>query len=451
MSNQAHYFIKYRTALLALLALYLCAMLLSTGVLSLDVSHHGDQPEGAGQLVVRYGAGLERISNLFERSAHSWVAQAILLLVCIFIPTWTIARAGAVVVAAGALLLAWHIALVPQAGDLRVGVCLGWLLAIWMGYLTLRLIESWRGRRMVHAAVQKYAPAQLTDHYYRNPEALDAKGELRELTIMFCDMHQFTQITERLEPEQLPAWLNQYFSVVSDIVEQHGGTVDKYMGDSVMAFWGAPGHSDTHAQDALAAGVEILDAIEALSAQVVRDGLPAIRIGIGIATGQANVGNLGAENRMTYTVVGDAVNIADRLQRETRKFNTPLIVNDLVTERVPDYLFRSINWIKLKGRRRQVRIFDPICHQAKASPDTHRELQLHRKAMQFMHGGQLADAEKLFLELRKTSTLSPDGFYDVYLELFQKRDDAQADSPVNDPVDPFMPLDEILPARKDQS
>ncbi len=451
MSNQTHYIIRYRTGLIALLGLYLCAMLLSTGVLSLDIDHRssGASDDAIGQLILQYGAGVERIGSLIQRSTHSWVAQLILLIVCLLLPRLSVVRAAVVAAVAGLLLLGWHIAVMPQPHDLRIAACLGWLLFIWLGYVGLKLVESWRGKRLVQAAVRKYAPAQLTDHYYRNPEALDAQGELRELTIMFCDMHQFTRITERLEPKQLPKWLNQYFSVVSSIVEQHGGTVDKYMGDSVMAFWGAPGHSDTHAQDALAAGVEILEAVEALSARVVNDGLPPIRIGIGIATGLANVGNLGAENRMTYTVVGDAVNIADRLQRETRKFNTPIIVNDLMTERVPEYLFRSINWIKLKGRRRQVRIFDPVCHQSEASPDTHRELQLHRKAMQFMHGGQLADAEKLFMELRKTSTLSPDGFYDAYLQLFQERRESPGVEP--DPVDPFVPIDQILPSRRDQS
>ncbi len=447
MSNQTHYIIRYRTGVFALLGLYLCAMLFSTGVVSLEIDHRSNPTDEAlGELVFHYGAGIERIANLIQRSLHSWVAQAILLIVCLLLPGLSVPRAASTVLVAAAALLGWHVFVTPQVHDLRIGACLGWLLVIWLGYVGLKAVETWRGKRLVQAAVQKYAPAQLTDHYYRNPQALDAQGELRELTIMFCDMHQFTRITERLEPHQLPGWLNQYFSVVSSIVEQHGGTVDKYMGDSVMAFWGAPGHSDTHAQDALAAGVEILAAVDELSARVVAEGLPAIRIGIGIATGRANVGNLGAENRMTYTVVGDAVNIADRLQRETRKFNTPIIVNDLMTERVPEYLFRSINWIKLKGRRRQVRIFDPICHQSQASPETHRELQLHRKAMQFLHGGQLADAEKLFLELLKTSALSPDGFYDAYLQLFQERREASSSE-----ADPFVPIDEILPARGDQS
>lgn len=415
MSSQTKYRIGYRTAFGFMLFVYLCLQLLSTGVVLLEwTMQPASQAQQLDQISVRYGFDWRALPDIMRRGTHSYVSEVLLLLVCLLIPLANIARAAVVVSITGLLLLGWYILVTPAGNDLRFAHCLGWLLVIWCAFVLLKVLEAYRSRRLVQAAVRKYAPTQLTEHYYANPEAIDGGGELRDLTIMFCDMHQFTHISERLSPDQLPGWLNQYFSLVSRIVEEYGGTVDKYMGDSVMAFWGAPGYSESHARDALDAGVQILAAIDALSAELVENDLPPIRLGIGIATGLANVGNLGAENRMTYTVVGDAVNIADRLQRETRKFHTPLIVNDTMTEQVPDYLFRGIHSITLKGRRRQVRIFDPVCHQDEATPDTHRRLQLHKKAVQFVHLANWSDAEKLFLELREYPGQAP--FYDVYLQ-----------------------------------
>lgn len=288
------------------------------------------------------------------------------------------------------------------------------LLVVFLAFVLVRGLLLFMRRLKVNRFLQQYIPSHLMQHYMKYPDELGSGGESRNMTIMFCDIKRFTAISERLDPELLPEWLNRYFDTVGDVILQHGGTIDKYIGDSVMAFWGAPQKSDTHASDALHAARDILIALEKLSDELVAEGRPPIAVGIGISTGNANVGHLGSKKRMTYTVVGDAVNTADRLQRCTSAYNLSLVVNDAATESVPDFLFRELDTVHVKGRQRFVRIFQPICHQDEAIPNTHRQLQLHRKAMQFYRRGMWEDAEKLFRLL--SDETNEVAFYKKYIE-----------------------------------
>ena len=294
-------------------------------------------------------------------------------------------------------------------GRLMVGLAVTLLI-----FLLARAVILFLRRRKVNGFLRQYIPSQLFQHYMQHPDDIGIVGESRNMTIMFCDIKRFTAISERLDPELLPEWLNRYFDAVSEVVVSHGGTVDKYIGDCVMAFWGAPVRSETHAHDALRAAREILLVLETLSDQLVAEGWPPMAVGIGVSTGYANVGHLGSRERMTYTVVGDAVNTADRLQRCTSFYNLSLVVNDTATENVPEFLFRELDTVHVKGRQRFVRIFQPVCHQDEAIPNTHRKLQLHRKAMQFYRRGMWEDAETLFRLLSEET--QEVAFYKKYIE-----------------------------------
>jgi len=273
------------------------------------------------------------------------------------------------------------------------------LLLVFCVYLTCTLIQRLFHRSRVNRQFRNYIPSNLTDYYLKNPSGAKAINESRELTILFCDIKRFTGISETLESNRLSEWLNAYFSVVSEVIHEHGGTVDKYMGDSVMAFWGAPWPSDTHAADALFAAQSIQLKVDELSANMQTEGLPEIRIGIGIATGFANVGHLGSRHHMTYTAVGDPVNTANRLQRCTGYYDLSVVVSESTVKNAPEYLFRELDTVHVKGRRRFVRLFEPVCLVSEAAPDLLKRLQLHRKAMQFYRRGLWIDAQRLFEKL----------------------------------------------------
>ncbi len=356
----------------------------------------------------------ENIASAIVPSPVVLVVQSALIVLCLILPGFSTLKGTLITLAAAIVVFALFIiepAVVSDAQALAMAV---YLAVIYAAYLLARWIIVVVRRRRVNFFLRQYVPRQLTNHYMKNPREIGMVGDSREMTIMFCDIRRFTAISERLDPAMLPSWLNRYFDVVSEVVVNHGGTIDKYMGDSVMAFWGAPVASDTHAQNAMIAAGEILERVAELSDELVAEQLPPIEVGIGVSTGNANVGHLGSKFRMTYTVVGDAVNTADRLQRCTGFYELPLIVNDAVTEGVPEFLFRELDTVHVKGRQRFVRIFQPICHEDEALPNTHRQLQMHRKAMQFYRRGMWADAEALFLKLgEETGEVS---FYKKYID-----------------------------------
>lgn len=293
------------------------------------------------------------------------------------------------------------------------------LLSVFIAYLGGEFWSRLSHQRKVSEFFRHYVPSNLTDYYIDNPAGMDAVSDSRELTILFCDIKRFTTIAETLDPDRLRDWLNAYFGVVSRVIHQHGGTVDKYMGDSVMAFWGAPHPSSSHAADSLYASRKIQEEVAVLSSQMQSLGLPPITIGIGIATGFANVGHMGSRYHMTYTAVGDPVNTANRLQRCTGYYDLSLVVSESTVEKVPEYLFRELDTVHVKGRQRYVRLFEPVCPAEEATPEIHKRLQMHSKAMQFYRQGMWSDAERVFVKLGRDD-LQYREFYKKYVDRIQK-------------------------------
>lgn len=239
------------------------------------------------------------------------------------------------------------------------------------------------------------------------------EGEAREVSVLFCDVVGFSSISEKMDPRQTALWLNAFFSRVSKVVVRHHGTIDKYIGDSVMAFWGAPAASETHAYDALAAAQDIADEISQLSAEFEDRGLPALKAGVGVSTGVVNVGNLGSEHRMAYTVVGDAVNVAQRLERQTRRYDVPVVVSGSTAETLPELLFRELDTVPVKGRSGLVKMYQPLGSKAGADSYLLEKLDLHRQAMLASKNSQWDVARKLFAQLRED--WGPSVMYDLYL------------------------------------
>jgi adenylate cyclase len=181
-----------------------------------------------------------------------------------------------------------------------------------------------------------------------------------------------------------------------------------------MAFWGAPMHNDNHARDALAAALEIVSELSAMCRTQVREGMPEFKIGIGISSGVCNVGNMGSEFRMAYTVVGDTVNVAERLERQTRIYKVPVIVSESTARQLPDMLFRELDTVQVKGRHSQVKIFQPICPRGEADESLHRMLALHARALTHYRAGEYIEADELFRLLY--DEMGNESIYAMYLE-----------------------------------
>ncbi len=204
---------------------------------------------------------------------------------------------------------------------------------------------------------QKYVPKDVIQRYFENPESM-LVGENRILSILFTDIRSFTTLSERMAPDELVNSLNRYFSVMVDIIMGRGGIVDKYIGDAIMAIFGAPVRHENDALQSVMAGLEMREALDAFNAGQRAAGHPEFHIGVGINYGEVTVGNIGTEKKMDYTVIGDNVNLASRLEGLTKQYHEGLIISESLHAEVKDALpCRWLDTVTVKGKTTGVKIY----------------------------------------------------------------------------------------------
>lgn len=214
-----------------------------------------------------------------------------------------------------------------------------------------------QARRMTQKMFGLYVPPEVVGEISDSTDIFSLKPEKRELTVLFCDIRDFTAISENMDPEKVSEWLNGFLTPMTKIIHKHGGAIDKYMGDAVMAFWGAPIADPEHARHAVQAALEMSEYVITLNKELRARGELEIAVGIGVNTGVMSVGNMGSEFRMAYTVVGDAVNIGARLEGLTREYEVPLIVSEYTCEQAPDFDYQFLGSVTVKGKTRPLNIY----------------------------------------------------------------------------------------------
>ncbi|MAY03567.1 MAG: hypothetical protein CMQ38_11410 [Gammaproteobacteria bacterium] len=267
-----------------------------------------------------------------------------------------------------------------------------------MNVLLTYFSETQKKQKLINI-FSRYVPPDIVDEVSKHPELIDLTGQLKPLSIMFCDLKDFTGISEQLSPKQLVSMLNEYFTTLSAILYQHGATIDKYIGDSIMAFWGAPIPHEDHAQRSILAAMDMHKTLTELKQLLTSKGLPSTDMGIGINTGMVNVGNMGSAYRLNYTVIGDAVNLAARLERLTRVYNIPTIVGQETKDATQGIVFRELDTLVVKGRSEQVRIYQPLCLEEDLTESQASSLETHVKAMECYYARDYEKAEMLFKQL----------------------------------------------------
>lgn len=227
------------------------------------------------------------------------------------------------------------------------------------GIVSYRFFFEERERKKVHGAFQQYVAPGVINQLLERPELLQLGGEERELTAMFSDIRGFTSISEGMAPGALVELLNEHLSEMTDVIFQHWGTLDKYIGDSIMAFWGSPYPQLDHAERACKAGLAMLKALAGLHVRWQAEGKPKLNIGIGIHTGPMLVGNMGSKRRFNFTIMGDNVNLASRLEGLNKEFGTRLIISETTYQTVQGkMLARELDLIRVTGKTRPVRIYE---------------------------------------------------------------------------------------------
>ncbi len=220
-------------------------------------------------------------------------------------------------------------------------------------------VES-RSRRELANLFKTYVPPELVREMYLDPKRYTMQAASKELTVMFCDIRGFTSLSESMEPTQLQALLNGVFSQLTAVIRANRGTVDKYIGDCVMAFWGAPVHDADHARLAVKAALEMLQAVDQINAQHRASGLAEIGIGIGINTGVMCVGDMGSDLRRSYTVIGDAVNLASRIEGLCKTYGVNIVVSDHTRAQTNGFEWQELDKVCVKGRQQAIAIFSPL-------------------------------------------------------------------------------------------
>lgn len=285
---------------------------------------------------------------------------------------------------------------------------------------TVRLLVSENEERFVREAFGRYLAPSLVNQLARNPGELVLGGEDRELTLLFCDIRGFTNLSEGLNPTELTELLNNFLTPMTDVLLQHGATIDKYMGDAIMAFWNAPIDQEGHAESACHAVLEMQAALARLNAGHSRE----IKIGIGLNTGECCVGNLGSTQRFNYSAIGDAVNVAARIEALTKQYGIVNLVAETTAAGADDLAKLEIDRVRVVGRTEPISIFTLVGDNIHKQSAGFVELEAaHHRMLSAYHSGELETARQCLSDVKE---IAPDNLHALYSVYSRRIEDLQA-------------------------
>jgi adenylate cyclase len=292
------------------------------------------------------------------------------------------------------------------------------LLTIAIGYTVLNLIRYITVERVgkqIREAFQYYVPELVVDEILKNPSMLTLGGDRKEITVLFSDIKGFTSLSEELSPEELVNILNEYLSAMTDVVFSHRGLLDKYIGDAIMAVYGAPLPQPDHPLQACMTAIDMMAELDRLILRWKTMGRPALSIRIGINTGYAAVGNMGSKKRFDYTVMGDAVNLASRLENLNKQYETTCLVTEYTYRRVKDDIaFRELDLVRVRGKNIPEKIYEMIGKKGQF-PDREAAAGRFEQGLSLVRSQRWEEALKIFEALQAESP------HDVPIQIYLSR------------------------------
>jgi len=316
-------------------------------------------------------AGVEVHANILENIRHELVIQPlspllqiILLILVTFLSTllftrWTIKRSSVylTLMVLALFTLSWFVFTIFKIW-IAIFSSLLLLILIYNINALFAYLRERKQKIFFHNAFSRYVSTHILNDILENPDKLKLGGEHRMVTLMFTDIAGFTNISEQLSAEQTARLLNRYLSRMSKVITDHGGTLDKYIGDAIMAFWGAPLDDPQHPYHACSAALEMQLEAEKIRLQFLQEGLPDVRMRIGIHTGEAILGNMGSDELFDYSAIGDNVNLAARLEGVNKLYNTWIMISEVTAEYVRDQFYlQSVDRVRVKGKNIATEIF----------------------------------------------------------------------------------------------
>ncbi|WP_321416474.1 adenylate/guanylate cyclase domain-containing protein [uncultured Desulfobacter sp.] len=296
-----------------------------------------------------------------------------------------------------------------------VGISLPLISSIFI-LLVMSIFKAFRegkSRRFIQSAFSRYVAPDVVDHLIKTPKALSLTGQEKILTVMFCDIRGFTTLSEKMTPQQLGRFMNQFLTAMSEKIMENSGTVDKFIGDAVMAFWGAPKSDPEHAEHAVHTALQFKGVLENLARTWEKKGLSGVSVGVGINTGPVSVGNFGSLQRFDYTVMGDNVNLASRLEGANKNYGTSILISKATRDLIQEKFFcRFVDKVQVKGRQQPEDLYEPLC-QGLPSQDIIDEIRVFEQGVEAFQQADFKQAKKIFSQLDQTN---PCRLYLSYLD-----------------------------------
>jgi adenylate cyclase len=349
---------------------------------ALDNLLRGDalRPIG-GELLLGAGAALLATVLVFVLPGTLWPALALAgLLLAIVVSSFALFARGAVLPTAA-----------PAVGVLLAGG----------GAFLWRLTFEGKKRREMKRAFTSYLAPEVVAEVLKDPDRVKLGGETREVTLLFTDLAGFTALAEHLDAQQLVAFLNDYFTRMCDRVLEQRGVIDKFIGDAIMAMFGAPLPEPAHSARAVRAALAMLAEMDHINAELTAKGKPAVVTRIGIHAGAAVVGNMGSNKRFDYTAIGDTVNLASRLEGANKAFGTLCLVSEAAWQQGGAGVFgREVGLVRVKGRAQPIRVFEPLATQAPVGAAAEFSSR-YDAALRALRAGRSGEASRAFQDLRR--------------------------------------------------
>ena len=256
-----------------------------------------------------------------------------------------------------------------------------------------------RSRRQITGIFGTYVPKELVDEMAKDPGTYTTKGESRDMTVLFSDVRNFTTISEGLAPTELTAMMNAYLTHMTVSIQEDRGTIDKYIGDAIMAFWGAPLRDEKHAEHALKSALAMQKRVKEIGPEFIKRGWPSLEIGVGLNCGMMNVGDMGSTFRRAYTVLGDAVNLAARLEGLTKEYGVGILVSENIVNAVPAVIYRELDRVRVKGKLEPISIYEPIGQKGEVANQLIEEIERFHRVLDRFRQQKWDEAEASLVKL----------------------------------------------------
>jgi len=306
-------------------------------------------------------------------------------------------------------LYAWKM----QEYVLNISAPITMLLGLYLLNMAWGFFMETRSRRLITGLFGTYVPKELVDQMSKNPEEYSMRGESRDMTVLFSDVRDFTSISEGLTPEGLKDLMNIYLTAMTEVIQEKRGTIDKYIGDLVMAFWGAPLSDPEHAVHGVEAALAMQKRIRSLDGDFVKRGWPILNAGVGLNCGEMSVGDMGSKFRRAYTVMGDAVNLGSRLEGLTKEYGVGILVSENIVKAAQGFVYREVDFVAVKGRTAGIPIYEPLGKVGEVGETTLTEIDKFHKALEWYRKQRWNEAEEGMKNLRFASPETK--LYKIYL------------------------------------